>query len=169
MVADFFMNSERFKTVGTTPNFPRFTQCANLEQGSVEFYACVIRFAARSAYHPVGTCRMGRKSDPRSVVDSTLRYNLILVVSSEKNFDRFLRNFFKVSEFFLENIIFLIDRVNGIRRLRVADASIMPVIVSGNTHAPTVMIGEKAADMIAKTWRNKTSSKKSQSESVLFM
>nr|WP_256443005.1 MULTISPECIES: GMC oxidoreductase [unclassified Bradyrhizobium] len=39
-------------------------------------------------------------------------------------------------------------RVRGVERLRVADASIMPVIVNGNTYAATVMIGEKAADLI---------------------
>ena len=39
-------------------------------------------------------------------------------------------------------------RVHEIDGLRVADASIMPVVVGGNTNAPTIMIGEKCSAMV---------------------
>jgi choline dehydrogenase len=39
-------------------------------------------------------------------------------------------------------------RVHGITGLRVADASIMPTLTSGNTNAPSIMIGERAADLV---------------------
>ena len=39
-------------------------------------------------------------------------------------------------------------RVKGIASLRVADASIMPTPIGGNTNAPSIMIGEKCADLI---------------------
>jgi choline dehydrogenase len=48
-------------------------------------------------------------------------------------------------------------RVNGVANLRVADASVMPNVVSGNTNAASIMIGEKAAEMIAADHRLKLS------------
>mgnify|MGYP002022409825 CR=1 FL=1 len=70
-----------------------------------------IRTKAESAYHPCGTCRMGRNRDPLSVVDPECR-------------------------------------VIGVDRLRVADSSIFPRIPNGNLNAPSIMVGEKAADHI---------------------
>jgi len=44
-------------------------------------------------------------------------------------------------------------RVRGVAGLRVADASVMPSITRGNTQAATMVIGEKAADMIKDDWK----------------
>jgi choline dehydrogenase len=69
-----------------------------------------VRANANSAYHPCGSCKIGR--DALAVVDSELR-------------------------------------VHGIERLRIADASVMPTITNGNINAPSMMIGERAADLIS--------------------
>lgn len=68
-----------------------------------------IRNNSQTAYHPIGTCRMG--PGPNCVVDDRLR-------------------------------------VHGISGLRVADASIFPTMPSGNTNAPSIMVGEKASDIL---------------------
>ena len=70
-----------------------------------------IRDHAESAYHPCGTARMGRASDPLAVVDPECR-------------------------------------VIGVDGLRVADSSIFPQVTNGNLNAPSIMVGEKAADHI---------------------
>lgn len=44
--------------------------------------------------------------------------------------------------------------VHGIKRLRIVDASIIPRIPASHTHAPVVMIAEKASDLIKEDWNN---------------
>ncbi|HEY8914517.1 GMC family oxidoreductase [Lacisediminihabitans sp.] len=47
-------------------------------------------------------------------------------------------------------------RVRGVDGLRVADASVMPMIIRGHTNAPSIVIGERAADLLAESWAGST-------------
>jgi len=53
-------------------------------------------------------------------------------------------------------------RVNGVQGLRVVDCSVMPTLVSGNTHAAAVMLAEKAVDMIRQDHQPGRSTPKNQ-------
>ena len=91
--------------------------CEGLEFDTKSYWECMLRNIGGSAFHAVGTCKMGPGSDPEAVVDPKLK-------------------------------------VHGVKGIRVADASIMPLIVGTPTYATTIMIGEKAADMIKTDWHN---------------
>ena len=78
---------------------------------------------AESIYHPVGSCKMGNFRNPKDVGEANSDTDDLSVVDP-------------------------LLRVHGISNLRVADASIMPQITSGNTNAPSIMIGERCAELI---------------------
>ena len=79
-------------------------------QTDTELNAFILKHV-ESAYHPCGTCKIGRRDNPMAVVDPECR-------------------------------------VIGVDALRVVDSSIFPRIPNGNLNGPSIMVGEKGADMI---------------------
>ena len=79
-------------------------------QTDTELDAFILKHV-ESAYHPCGTCKIGRSDNPMAVVDPECR-------------------------------------VIGVNALRVVDSSIFPRIPNGNLNGPSIMVGEKGADMI---------------------
>ena len=90
-----------------------------------------------SVYHPVGTAAMGE------VLDSRLRVRGVQVFNNA--FCSMIVHSSLITISIKMMILILTILLQG---LRVADGSAMPLIVGGNTNAPIIMIGEKAAAMI---------------------
>ncbi|XP_075157536.1 glucose dehydrogenase [FAD, quinone]-like [Haematobia irritans] len=90
-------------------------ECDRFRFKSPAYWRCYASYMSNTAYHPVGTVKMGSLDDETACVNPELK-------------------------------------VKGIENLRVVDASIMPYIPSGNVMAPTIMIAEKAADLIKEKW-----------------
>lgn len=77
-----------------------------------------------------------------------LHITYIFVIHYVINWFLLWTTIFIIHTVFTNNIYQLLCRVKNIKNLRVVDASIMPNITSGNTNIPTMMIAEKASDMI---------------------
>jgi choline dehydrogenase len=112
------------KRLNSTPVYPFADGIAPaVDKNSDEFLEWWARSLAGTLYHPVGTCKMGRETDEARDIREFLFIRQDAVVNPRL-------------------------KVKGISKLRIVDASVMPHLPSGNTNAPSIMIGEKAADMI---------------------
>lgn len=109
------METNTFKKYNGQFMKPKILECDEFSLESDEYWSCYIKYMGTTIYHPMGTNKMGSKTDESAVVDERLR----------------------------------VKDLNG---LRVADASIMPHMVSSNINSAVIMVGEKASEMIIEDW-----------------
>lgn len=69
-----FLDTQTFQSFGARLEYPSIPECDRiLNRTSPEYWKCYVTQFSSSAYHPVGTCKMGPTSDPGAVVDARLR------------------------------------------------------------------------------------------------
>lgn len=67
------VNTEAMQSIGAKIVDKKFPGCELLEFKSDDYWECYIRHLTMTVYHPVGTCKMGLKNDPTTVVDFSLK------------------------------------------------------------------------------------------------
>jgi choline dehydrogenase len=115
-------NTQSFQSIETKINPNSFPGCEDRQYLSYEYFECFVRSFTLAGSHASGTCAMGNSI---GVGDSSRPPNS--VVDSELK----------------------VITING---LRIADASVIPVIPNANIYWPCLMIGERAAQIILSDW-----------------
>lgn len=110
------VEQEPFRSYGVKLHPIPNPYCSHLKFASDDYWRCAIKIMSFSIQHQVGTCKMGPKDDPTSVVSPELK-------------------------------------VHGVKKLRVVDTSVIPEAPSAHTNAISVMIGERASDLLKNEWR----------------
>ncbi|XP_056636259.1 glucose dehydrogenase [FAD, quinone]-like isoform X2 [Diorhabda sublineata] len=105
--------TEAFRRISTKLEVEQIPGCSNHEFLGKDFWYCYIRHLGLAAYHPVGTCPMGRDPREGAVVDSNFK-------------------------------------VFGVEGLRVADASVFPLIPAGHPNAVCTLVGEIISELLKK-------------------
>ncbi|CAH0557965.1 unnamed protein product [Brassicogethes aeneus] len=100
-----------FKKIDAKLVTPKLSACKGSEFDSKDYWFCVFKELAFPAYHPMGTCAMGKNPKKGAVVDPKLR-------------------------------------VFGVKKLRVADASVFPFPIRAHPAANCVMLGEMVSDFV---------------------
>lgn len=128
------MQTKPFEDIQATPVEPKLPACYRYQPWTRKYIACYVRYVCRGGF---------------SIYFYFLDFNSINFILADIHYAGTNKMGSR------EDPTAVVDerlRVIGAEGLRVADASIMPTITRGNTMVPTIMIGEKAADMIRDDW-----------------